>query len=416
MALVSINGQDGVETRICMPRTGAWHVDALVDDPDALIGPVTIDINNGDLTMSGTVVRSGVFADTGHLRISAGAAGLGMSATPQHYQGPTVRTVLSDLLGNAGETLSGTADAGILATGLDAWTTTATPIGTLVTLLLAAAAPGSSWRMLPDGTLWVGRETWPDLGTDSTTYQIFEDSAESGTMLIGVDVPLALVGTTFEGRKVSYTEANVGQQGHGVEMRIWFESETTGSTDRMKKALASIAQRANARTDRVDYGRMYPATIVSQSGATVDVQPDLVAGKPLLPDMAGVPLLLGLPGASVDQTAGGRISIGWFGGDPARPFAANFDPSNAATTVVIAVSQFLGAQLFLGAQAGAEPPPKGTSFLSALATLLVAVNTYAIGIAPIADPSVTFTPALTAAIVAFNTSAQATLAQKVSVA
>src|SRR6185312_6108094 len=359
MALVSVNGHDAIETRLCMPRAGAWHLDVLVDDPDALTGQVTVNVNSGTLVLVGTVVRSGVFADTGHVRIFAGAAGLGVSASPRHYSGPSVRGMLADLLGTAGETLSAMADASILATGLDAWTTTATPVNTLITLLLAAAAPGASWRMLPDGTLWVGRETWPDAGVDSSLYQIFEDSAEARTMLIGVDAPLALVGTTFEGRRVSYTEASVGQDGHGVEMRLWFEDENPTDLDALKKSFARQVQRAFARTDRIDYGRTYPATIVSQSGSTVDVQPDQVGGKDLLPDMAGVPLLLGLPGASVDGTQGGRVRIGWFGGDPARPYAADFDAANVVRTLVLAASNDFGAQLYLGAQDGSFPAISG---------------------------------------------------------
>ncbi len=373
MALIYVNDQEAIETRFCTPRTGAWHIDALVDDPDAITGRVTVNVNDGAQVFKGTVVRSGVFADTGHLRVIAGSAGLSASATPRHYQGPSVRTVLGDLLSDAKETLSATADASILASGLDAWTTSATPISTMITLLLAAAAPGSSWRMLPDGTLWVGRETWPDAGIDSTLYQVFSDSPESGDMVIGVDAPLPLVATTFEGRKVSYAEANVGQGGKGVEMHLWFEDAAVDPADRLKKSFGGVARRAVARTDRIDYGRHYPAVIVSQTGATVDVQPDQVAGRALLPDMAGVPLLLGLPGASVSGTRGGRVQVGWHGGDPARPYAVSFDASDAFLKLVISCS-VTGSQLYLGAD-GAPPALVGAPHQTAEATLIAELTT-----------------------------------------
>ena len=199
----------------------------------------------------------------------------------------SVGVILGDLLATAGEALSSTAGADILSAGLDAWDTTAIPVGTLITLLLSTAAPGASWRMLPDGTLWVGKETWPDAGIDSSIYQIFEDSAEQNSMRIGVDAPLMLVGTTFEGRKVSACEAHVGQVGEGVEMRIWFEDASISDTDRLRKALNARAQDAAARLDRIDYSRRYPATVIQQSGGTVDVQPDQVNGRDLLGDMAG---------------------------------------------------------------------------------------------------------------------------------
>jgi hypothetical protein len=383
MALVSVNGQDAIETRLTTPRIGAWHLDVLVDDPTALAGVARVVVDSNEqaqglaagLVLVGTVVRSGVFADTGHIRIVAGAGGLGLSARPRHYTGTSVRIVLGDLLAGAGEKLAATADQSVLSTGLDAWTTGAVPVGTAIALLLATAGPGIAWRMLPDGTLWVGRETWPDAGVDSDLYQIFEDSAETNSMRIGVDGPLALVGTLFQGRQVSATEATVGQLGDGVEMRVWFEDGAPEATDRLRRSLTRLTQRAAARQDRVDYGRLYPATIVSQTGGTVDVQPDLVAGRALLPDMASVPLWLGLPGASVDGTAGGRVLVGWMGGDPARPFAAPLDALNVAKTVILSVAG-AGGSLLLGGLAGAQPAivggPHQTAEASLIAQLIIA--------------------------------------------
>jgi hypothetical protein len=357
MALVTVNQQDSIETRITMPRVGAWHIDALVDNPAALAGVATVDVNDGALLLAGTVMRSGIFADTGHVRIVAGAGGMGLSARPRHYNGTSVRIVLGDLLAAGGEKLSPTADQSVLSIGLDAWTTGAAPIGALVSMLLAAAAPGAIWRSLPDGTVWVGFDMWRDAVVDVNAYQIFADGAEGNSMRIGVDAPLQLVGTVFESRQVSATEAVVGQVGDGVEMTVWFEDGAPGPEDRLRKSFASLVRKAAARPDRVDYGRMYPATIVSQSGGTVDVQPDLIGGRALLADMAGVPLWLGLPGASVDGTIGGRVLVGWQGGDPARPFAAPFDAFNIPKLLTLLVAA-AGGFLSLG-QTGAPPAVVG---------------------------------------------------------
>lgn len=419
MALVGLGGQDCIETRILMPRTGAWVLDAVVDDPDqvsTVTRSISISINDGALTLTGTAARAGVFVDTGHVRIVAGAGGLGLSAAPKHYNGVSVGVILGDLLAAAGEALSSTADNGILSTGLDAWDASATPIGTLISLLLAAAAPGASWRMLADGTLWVGTETWPNLGIDSSTYQIFEDSAEQNTMLIGVDAPLMLVGTTFEGRRVSACEAHVGQEGEGVQQRIWFEDAAISDTDRLTKALNGLVQDAAARIDRIDYTRRYPATVIQQSGSTVDVQPDQVNGRDLLGDMAGVPLWLPA-GMGVSGVSGGRVEIGWLGGDPSKPIAIAFDASNTVQTMVLAVV----SQLFLGGP-GALPALAGTphqlaeaELIGALLNAFTTLNTAATG--PLAGLAPGFAAAVEA-VTAYQTAAAAAdnfLATKVSV-
>jgi len=72
--------------------------------------------------------------------------------------------------------------------------------------------------------------------------------------------------------------------------------------------------------------------------------------------MAKVPLLLGLPGASVDGVKAGSVTIGWLGGDPSRPYAIAFDLQNIVDTMVIAAV----TQLFLGGQDGADAPARST--------------------------------------------------------
>ncbi|HXJ47544.1 MAG TPA: hypothetical protein VNF91_00115 [Candidatus Acidoferrum sp.] len=382
MGLLTANGQEVLEAKSSRRRAGAWSFDLLVDHPEALVGQVTIVVNDGAMTFVGTATRTGVFSDTGHVRVIAGAGGLSTVATPRSYNGQTVSGVLSDLLADAGETLSATADAEVLGQELDAWTTAARPVADLLSLLLAAGLPGAIWRNLPDGTIWVGNETWPDAEIDSSLYQVFEDSAETNSMLVGCDAPFLLPGTTFEGRKVGYVEDSVGQEGHGVTTRILFEDATAiTDIDRVRKSLFRLAARAASRTDVVDYSRRYPAQIISQSGNTVDVQPDEVNGKALLDSMGSVPLWLGVPGASVEGIAGGRCLIGWKGGDPSQPYAMLFDGSETPETVTLSVA----AQLLLGGSA-APPAIVGAPYRAAEDALFAAIG--AAATAALAVPAV----------------------------
>jgi hypothetical protein len=384
MGLLTANGQDVLQAEASRRRTGAWSFDLLVNDPTALAGKVTIDVNSGAMTFVGTAVRTGAFSDTAHVRVIAGSGGLSTVAAPRHYVGTSVGIVLGDLLGDAGEALSPTADAAILGQGLDAWTTGATPVATLISLLLAAGAPGAVWRSLPDGTIWVGNETWTDAGIDSALYQILEDNAEQNSMLVGCDAPFLLPGTTFEGRKVSYVEDTVGQEGQGVTALILFEDATSiTDVDRVRKSLFRLAARAAARTDVIDYSRRYPAQIVSQEGNTIDVLPDLVNGKALLDSMGAVPLWLGIPGASVTGITGGRCMIGWAGGDPSQPRAYLFDGEETPGTVTLAVA----LQLLLGGPT-APPAVVGAPYRAAEDTLFAAIGAAAMaGLgAPAVDP------------------------------
>lgn len=367
MALVTANGLDAIETKPCFPRIGAWHCDLLVDDAEALTGAVRIVIDTqqqaqglvAGLVLVGTAIpsRSGVFVDTGHVRVVAGAGGLGLSASPKHYNSTTLGIVFRDLLATAGETLSATADASVLGTELESWTTTAKPVGAVIADLFRSQVPGAAWRSLPDGTIWAGVETWPDSGLDPTTYQIFEQSAEQGSMLVGIDAPALLPGTTFEGQRVSYIEHTVGQDGDGVEMRVWFEDAVVSDADRMLIAFQALVR---GTAPDIDHRFRYWADVISQSGSTVDAEAELSG----VPDMGGV-TLAAQAGDSVDGVTGGRVLVGW-AGNPSQRYAAGFDTGATPTARTLAVLQML----FLGGKAGAVAALAGAPHQAAEAKLV----------------------------------------------
>lgn len=223
MAFVTLNGTPVYDGVICIPRMGAWTADLAIDQDVAVTGPCTLAIDGG-LTLVGTAERTGVWLGTARLQVVAGANGLRKMATPRHYRQTTLRMVLQDLLAAAGERLSGTADATTLALTFPGWATIALPVGIMVAALLddSRIQAAASWRMLPDGTLWVGRETWPDSGlVNLTDYQDLAEQPEDGTLELGVEAPRLLPGTTLGGRRVSYVEHRLN--GDGARTCVWLE-------------------------------------------------------------------------------------------------------------------------------------------------------------------------------------------------
>ncbi len=116
--MLTVNGDNVFGGRMFFPRSGAWHAEVRVDTKDEVVGSVALDLDAGRLALNGTVRRGGNWQDTGHLRIVGGAGGLGLLATPKHYTSASVRTVLADLLSNAGEKLSPTASTATLGRGV----------------------------------------------------------------------------------------------------------------------------------------------------------------------------------------------------------------------------------------------------------------------------------------------------------
>ena len=135
-------------------------------------------------------------------------------------------------------------------------------------------------------------------------------------------------------------------------------------------------------------------------------------GVASMPDMAGVPLLLGIPGASVKDVRLGRVLIGWAGADPSKPYAEAFDADATVKTLVLAVSG-TAPQLFLGGEAGAQPLVT-QPLLSALTTFLGAMNAYVLALAAIDPTGGSASSAMEAAIAALEGAVPAAVTSTVS--
>lgn len=344
MALVSVNGKDALSMRAELPRVGAWHVDVKVDSADAIASPVTVTINDGVLVLKGSVARGGLFVDTAHVRIVAGAGGLNRLAKPRHYVSPTVRSILAHICADAGETLSTTVSVALLNRHLEHWTTAALPGGAIIARLCATLGPDIVWRFVRDGTLWLGVETWPDSGLkEIDDYQVLHEWPEAGAQQLGVEAPQILPGTTLGGRRVSRAVHEVGE---ATRTTVWFE-DAGATTERAAAAWASAIGGAVVDTF---YRASYVGELIQQEDDTVDVR----FKDARLPSMAKVPIYSGVPGLRTTHAAGGRVSISWAAADPAQPRAECFDASVSGGSLVINADQIV-----LGGETGAEPAVLG---------------------------------------------------------
>lgn len=220
MALVTANGFPVLAATLLLPRSGRWTADLVVGTADAadVTGAITIDIDGGALSLVGAseAGRVGVFLDAVRVSVLGGTGGLDTIATPKAYQAAPIRIILSDLLGDAGETLSADADEDVLTTELPDFATTARATGSMIRTLLGNAASGTVWRFLPDGAFWTGAETWPDSGVAAA---VLSRAYEEKRMELGLEAPTLLPGTTFEDERISRVEYRI--DGSRIRASAW---------------------------------------------------------------------------------------------------------------------------------------------------------------------------------------------------
>lgn len=199
-----------------LPRVGAWVAEVSLATDSVPSGKVELVL--GDvLTIKGTVSRAAVFEGRVSARVVAGADGLRKAVIPKHYTSPTVGVVLRDILGDVGEAQSASIASALLSTQLEHWTTIAMPAGQALRCLAPMAGADIAWRHLPDGTVWLGSEAWPD--SRVTDYADVSASPGDATVEIHLLTPELLPGTLLGGRRVDALEIRVS--GGSVDATAW---------------------------------------------------------------------------------------------------------------------------------------------------------------------------------------------------
>ena len=313
MADLEINGVACLTARIAFPRIGRWIADLMVDTEEDITGSARIVSADGVFDLTGTVQRGGVYAANASVRVVGGAGGLDQEVSPVYYSSSPLRVPLTALLAATGERLSPRSDSAILNRFVPAWVRTRGLGGALLASLMDVA--GADWRMLDDGMVWVGTDTYPDVIVDPVqTDTLHINPSEDHTILTGTPIPPVRPGMTFEGKRVAAVEYHLGDDvPAGAELDVWYERDNA-TTDRVRAALSALIRHETRGTD---YHALCLARVLSQSGNKVDVSPD--SGR--LPTLSGVPLFGFAPGIEATVAPGSKVLVAFSDGDPSKPVA-----------------------------------------------------------------------------------------------
>ncbi|HJX52292.1 MAG TPA: hypothetical protein VJ801_05955 [Polyangia bacterium] len=210
MALtLTIAGQEVLVSkgRITLPLTGCWHADLWADLQTIPRGDATATLSGVD--MPSHIQRAEIVQGLVEMRLVGGRGGMAKMATPRHYKQPLVRHVFQDLMHDAGEAISTNCTAAVANTTLAYWTNLAVPIGSLVQALAEVAGAAVNWRVLFDGTVWLGTETWPMCPAN---VRVMEQDAANASQYIGTDAEGVWPGTSIAGRRIDSVVHEIGEK------------------------------------------------------------------------------------------------------------------------------------------------------------------------------------------------------------
>lgn len=216
--LITIADRPVLAMRLTLPAMGRWTCSAELDGDEAPEGQV--EIVQGDVRLSGTVYRAGVVAGTLRAIVVGGSGGIGRGIPARSYQGVTARAVVEDLLAAAGERLDSMSTRDALTAALPYWTRTGGPAGSALSTLVQHL--GLSWRMLPAGSVWVGRESWPSAPETFAATELDRDHTSQTVLLAPEGIGL-FPGVTYRGDRVDRVEYVVTRDGP-LRATYWIDS------------------------------------------------------------------------------------------------------------------------------------------------------------------------------------------------
>jgi len=327
---LTIRGVDAIGGVLEMPLRGPWVYTGDVDSQSFATGHADlVYAGKKAVTFSGTIMESATEAARTRVRMVGGAGGLSKTLPALGYGETPASTVVRDIAAGCGEALAdGVADA-LRDTLLAGWQRSKGTGNRALEALCDHLGTGWNYRILANGTLWVGKETW-----DQFTPEPFKerDPDENGVATYAPDQPDLKPGVNVGGKRVSSVKHSF--EGSLRSFATMLKSLTEGG-DRERKA-----QEAFVRSKIPELERMatYEARVISQaSTGRVDVKSD----DERMGDMPAVPLFFGVPGMRVVLGEDVRVKVAFDGAKADRRFAYGFHQDCEAQEITIRVKKLV---------------------------------------------------------------------------
>lgn len=318
--MTTLNALPLLSLHLVVPRVGAWTADVEVDGDAGPADGAAATLDLDGRVWRGTVVRGAAPYGRWSGRVVGGAGGLMRDLPAVALANTTLRAVLEEALRAAGETIAPTSDA--LTAAVARWHRTRAPGSTAVAEVARAA--GLPWRVLADGTVWVGAETWAALAVADVDV-MGREPVVGCTELAGDAALDILPGRTVTLDGAAVRVGGVTHRLDGVALRTSvLEEREDVAGGRLMAAFEAVVRRI---TRRLDFSGSYAATVVQQAagGGNLDIRPE----DPRRPSCQNVPYRT-LPGLMVEIPTGSRVSFTYEDADPRRPIVTLWEPATAA--------------------------------------------------------------------------------------
>jgi hypothetical protein len=307
----TLSGQVITSAKLQIPKWGLPWAEVETDSPEPLEDN-SVELENADLTMAGTIVTSGAYRGRSRYRIVAGSGGWGEVVEAKSYTSDyqVLRSdVLRDVAGAADELIDLDGVTGDLG---NHWTRQKGPAARTLELVSPRA-----WYVELDGTAHIGARPAAEY-TGEATQMDGTDRAAGKIELAPSALSGLLPGAVVDGLTAADIEVRFG--GQGLRATVWAEH---GASSRLASTFDRIVQALTA--DRRLAGS-WEYRVLQQIGERLDLQP--VRAATGLPYLTRVRARLA-PGYRVEHRPGSLVLVTFVDGDPSQPAVTNGDDPDA---------------------------------------------------------------------------------------
>lgn len=343
---------------------GNWSASLMLSRADQVpSGKVTLSWFGA--VFQGHIIRSGENEGRVSCMIAGGGGGLSKKVPAKMYDySLQLQLPLREILASVGETLSSTSTQSILTKQLQNWTRMNQDADELINSLSDQVK--AVWRILPDGSLFIGNDTWTT--QDAFDYTLISQdpvcsfaklSVTSVDLMPGKRFPIDRQHPDISNRKIACAQYIVTPT--NSRATVWFADEDGPVIDDPLHAGLTALVKQTMRY--VDYHPAYSAKVILQrANGTLDVAPD----DSRLPPMTSVPVRVPVPGMKIKVDAGSRVVILFENGDPTRYSAHLYESGSGGKKIArvddeVDCGKLIFTAVANGVLTGTYTPPSASS-------------------------------------------------------
>lgn len=297
------------EASIAHTLRGVWTASVQVDS--GLLQPgQSVTLADGAAKWVGTVLRGSDYGGRGVFALVGGAGNLSKVLPAKWYVAVTIGEILADLARETGERISSTIVTALSRYLVGTFTRAEGPASVVLDQIVEIFGTGYHWRVLRDGTVWIGSETWPAIDGQ---HVVTNECPDHASIEVAPEQPFVDVGCVFKSRKVVSLQYDYGK---GLRVTVRFADKQSQS---IGEAFRELVKR---NTKEFRFHCSYAGKVVTQHD---DGTLDVVLDTKLVPSPTHVPIRYGIPGVRVQVTDSARVLVSYEDGDEHRPIATLWD-------------------------------------------------------------------------------------------